>query len=225
MKSVHLLVVLAFLASGVLIAACTSVVPPGEDEGLDVDPCTGPTVTFAEFEPNNGTTEADHNVVETENGNLVITGRSGSCGNDGTNWTGDIDVFEVTYDCGGIADVELSWSLGSDPAGDDDDSAEPTASTADLDYNILAPQISTTQYAVVGYDWGGQSGSGPQASSTNVEKASNVEIAGPLRVSIMCWSGEADQEWLFSISWAADDATGDDDDSSATGDDDDSGAL
>jgi len=205
MKSVHLLLLVAVLASGALIASCASVEPPSEEEGLTADPCTGPLVSFAESEPNNGSTEADHNVVETEEGNLTITGSSASCGNDGTNWTGDMDVFEVSYGCGGLADVALTRKPADDSDGDDDDSADSeTDSVADLDYNILAPQLSTTHYAAVGYNW-----------DNNAENASGVELAGPLRVSVMCWSGEADQEWIFTITWDESSAAGDDDDSSS----------
>jgi hypothetical protein len=215
MKSVHLLVVLAFLSLGMLIGSCASVDQPGEAEGLNADPCTGATVSFVEAEPNNGTTEADHNVVETEDGNLIITGSSASCGNDGTTWTGDIDVFEVNYGCGGIAEVRLSWTSVSETAGDDDDSAESPVNSADLDYSVLARDISTTHYAAVGYNWGNSSGGGTQSTSTDLEEASGVELAGPLRVSIMCWSGEVAQDWAFTIDWDNSSVAGDDDDSSA----------
>jgi len=204
MKSVHLLLLVAVLASGALIASCASVEPPSEEEGLTADPCTGPSVSFAESEPNNGSTEADHNVVETEEGNLTITGSSASCGNDGTNWTGDMDVFEVSYGCGGLAEVALTWTSANDSDGDDDDSAGSTGAVADLDYNILAPQLSTTHYAAVGYSW-----------DNNAENSSVVELGRPLRVSVMCWSGEAAQEWTFMITWDESSAAGDDDDSSS----------
>jgi len=216
MKSLHLPLIVLSVNVGVFVAACPAVQPLPDEPGPDVDPCVGPLVSFVETEPNDGTNQSDHNVVETADGDLEITGVSASCGNDGTAWTGDVDVFEVSYGCGGQASVTLSWSnahgttVGGTPA--------------DLDYTVLAPELSTTNYASVGYDWL-ESVPDPQSAAASVEEDPSVSLMGPLRVSVMCWFGDPDQEWTFTIHWDTaggddDDSAGDDDDSA--GDDDDS---
>ncbi len=203
MKSMHLSrVVLPLALVGFFVAACAGVEPLPEEPGPEVAPCLGSLVSFSETEPNDGTTQSDHNVVETDDGDLLISGSSSLCGNDGTTWTGDVDVFEVSYGCGGLANVELSWSNAGGTA-------------ADLDYTVLAPEVSTTHYVSVGYDWLESS-----EGSSSIEEDVGVSMSGPLRVSIMCWLGDPDQDWTFRITWDNAGVIGDDDDSA--GDDDDS---
>jgi hypothetical protein len=107
-----LLSVLALAAPGVALVAC-GVVAADDDDGLGLPQCDGAggSVLFDELEPNDGTTQADVNGVGSDesDGNVVIRGTSSSCNNDGTNWTGDIDVFQVNFACQGDATFELKW--------------------------------------------------------------------------------------------------------------------
>jgi len=221
MKLSYLCIPVVLLVGLAMALGACDISPPPEDAGLDLPPCSGSisgSGDFDEGEPNDGSTEAEVNVVgpEVVDGNVTIRGTSSSCGNDGINWTGDIDVFQVNFACMGDATFELDWN-GAD---------------ADLDYNVLATAWSVTQYASVGYSYESES---PEAESEQVEG-----LGGPMLIRIMCWDGgdagddddsAADDDpaggypWTFTITWPEaqgddDDSAGDDDDSA--GDDDDS---
>jgi len=174
-------------------------VPTGDDDDsvpLSLPTCEGPTVWFAEVEPNNGESKTDLNVIPGQDGDLVVTGTASACSNDGDTWTGDQDFFSVEYGCMGDATFTLEW----------------TGTDNDLDYNVLAPAWSENDYAAVGYEY----------STTSPEQVSATGVGGPMFIQIMCWEGTAPQTWTFTIDWTS--APSGDDDDSAAGDDDDSAA-
>ncbi len=197
---------LLLLAVPLGMAACESDNPGTGTNGggMGLELCTGPEVVSVEQEPNDGTTEAEINVIQSEDGDVTITGTSATCGNDGVQWTGDIDVFRVNFGCQGTADFTLTW-VGADDT------------SADLDYNVLAVDWSVTHYASVGYQWGLESA--PEAAEVETGIAG---VGGPMLVRIMCWQGDGDQAWTFTIDWEPHRGAAGDDDDSATGDDDDS---
>jgi hypothetical protein len=151
---------------------------PGDDDDdtlppLNLPTCTGPTVTFAEVEPNNE--EAEVNVITGSDGDLMITGTTSDCANDGQTWAGDIDLFSIEYGCMGDATFTLEW----------------TGSDNDMDYNVLASAFDDQAYAAVGYEF----------STTSPEEMSASGVGGPMVIQVMCWEGAAPQSWTFSIDW------------------------
>jgi hypothetical protein len=86
-------------------------------EGLDFDPEAGqcwswfaPEESTLEEEPNDVSTESFH--VETEGGDLVISGSLFACGNDGSQPDGDVDWIDVDAPCEGRAWISVEPSAG-----------------------------------------------------------------------------------------------------------------
>lgn len=92
----------------------------GVCDGLTFDPEAGqcwswfaPEEQYLEEEPNDVSTESFH--VESEGGDLVITGSLHSCGNDGAQPTGDVDWLDLDAPCEGRAWITLEpGALDSD---------------------------------------------------------------------------------------------------------------
>tara|TARA_Y100001968_G_scaffold88338_1_gene79408 strand:+ start:696 stop:1310 length:615 start_codon:yes stop_codon:yes gene_type:complete len=203
------LAVLALVLVALTGLSCTEPELPPEPDRHGFPACSGAELSFIEVEPNNGTTQADVNVVTSADGALELRGTAASCANDGSHWTGDVDVFEVSYGCGGAAALTLSWE-------------SPPQNPADLDFTVFAPELSTTNYAAVGYEWSSPEPATDGATDKVFQEEHQAELGGPLLISVMCWSGPEDQEWSFRIDWLDSQQT--DDDDSAAGDDDDSAA-
>ena len=159
----------------------------------EFDDCTGPAQAVAEAEPN----DASAPQVIDAAGDVVITGSCSRSGNDGRQWTEDIDAFAIRYACGGRAEFTLSWDSGIDQ---------------DTDARVTAPAIDPN-----GFVWHGFT------PSTTPGETGFGQAGGDLLVEVLCWQGPEDATWTFTIDWprAADWVPPGDDDDAA--DDDDAG--
>ena len=104
----------------------------GVCDGLSFDPEAGecwswfePEEEYLEEEPNDISTDSFH--VESEGGDLLIRGSLHSCGNDGSQPTGDQDWIDVDAPCDGRAWITL----------------EPTALDADTDLFVFVDAVLT----------------------------------------------------------------------------------
>ena len=178
---------------GVLLAfapACTDGGDDDDDSAADDDDdsagtempefdlCDGPELSYTEVEPNGGLGIV--NQVNGATGNLTIRGVAESCSNDGVYWTGDRDVFEVPYACGGEAHFELSWT-----------SDDPEADTSDLDLFVFdayndGPIVASSLRQMKDSDEGLESGS--------------AQTGGTLGVEVLCWEGPA-VDYTLRIEW------------------------
>jgi hypothetical protein len=142
-----------------------------DDDTSALSACEGTPASFVEVEPNDAGT--DVNVVTAQGGDLVISGTSELCSNDGQTWTGDIDLFTVEYDCGGEVTFTLDW----------------TGADNDLDFRVHAPMLSKEQSVASGINEGLES---PESQTVNA--------GGPLEIAVLCWEG-ATTDWTFTVDW------------------------
>ena len=165
-----------------------------DDDGAPGGICgSGVLQQYTEQEPNDWTNDDDVNYLEASGADMRLAGFL-TCGNNGEQYTGDIDWIVIDFPCTGTARFTMDWSanalmdfyvLGTDPE-------EPLAS-------VLSEQVS------------------PPTVDT-------AAAGGRLFVALACWDGEPGSwsfeiDWEPFGGGDDDDATADDDD--ATTDDDD----
>jgi hypothetical protein len=164
-----------------------------DDDVTTLDECEGPTIFFAETEPNEGEDKTDFNVIKKADGDVVITGSASVCSNDGNGWTGDEDWFVVAFECGGMATYTLTW----------------TGSTnTDMDFNVFVPAADPDNLLAAGYEFG----------FDPLETDGPYAAGGEHQIGILCWEG-ASVNWEFTIDWDSAPGKGDDDDSVSDDDD------
>ena len=110
-------------------------------------------------------------VIATADGEFIVFGTSTTCTNDGSDWTGDVDWFELEYGCTGAANALLEWSV-----------------PADLDLVIADSATSSLidqQYSV----------------SMSSPEESNFTLPGNIIVGVLCWDGPAGLDWTMTLSF------------------------
>ncbi len=133
-------------------------------------PCDEPNPTcIAEIEPND-TVETAMILTPPATGGMCLEGTV-TCGNDGSEYTGDSDIFSITAAISMNVSVSLTW-----------------ATSSDLDKVVYD---AATGEAVLGYD------DGPATS----ESGSFQAVAGATYyVFVGCWAGNP-QSYLIEASW------------------------
>ena len=110
--------------------------------------------------------------MATANGDFIVFGESSTCANDGTNWTGDVDWFQLTYGCTDPATVTLSWT------------------EIDTDMDLVVGDPTTGNVLASAYTVG----------FTSPEQVS-VTIAGSIDVGVLCWEGASNNAWVLDVTF------------------------
>ena len=158
------------------------------DDDDSTGACDGASVTVSESEPNDLTTGSEYDAVQSDNGEVTITGSMSLCDNNGSGWTGDADWFVVDLSCVGEANVELSWDGGASDM-------DLWVGDADGDELIQAYSVSLI---------------GPESGT--------ADVSGDLQIRVNCWEGQpADYTLRIRWDQVGDDDdAGDDDDVTLT---------
>lgn len=123
--------------------------------------CSGSPLSANEAEPNDWEGDNDLNWFAPDTGgDLTITGTT-TCGNDGTNYTGDYDWFMIDFPCSGDARFTLDWSGSSD-----------------LDFQVW--DTSSNDPFAYNFD---ESNEGPSTATAHA--------GGRIFVFVSCWSGQS----------------------------------
>ena len=144
-----------------------------DDVTLPEDVCDGPSVTFAESEPNDSPDGA--NVVVTDDGNVVITGEVSDCPGE---WKGDVDIFQMEFSCAGEATFELRWSLD-----------DPDANTTDLDLHLWDTTDDDPIFEGEEYQ-----------PETPPLETGTVTTGGTVWADVLCWGGPP-MAYELTVTW------------------------